>query len=513
MIAGIIYFLLLCFLIYKTNFFGILKDDVLNNKFFLFAFLFKTSGIAVFYYVYSRFYGGIDYSDTFHYFQDSQVIYSVSEWDFSEFVKLMLGLVDDQTHGTYLFEHYIHLTAIWEKSSDEFLYNDNRLIIRMNVMIYFISFGSYFVHALISSLLSFLGMNWIYKTFKFLFPGKEMALFLVWLVFPGIWFWTSGLFKEGPALFLMGLALISAKRLMIDRRRGWKVYLMFAFGVLLSFMFKTYILLPLLFFTIVFFAIVFVYPVQRKILIYLSTILFAIIASSALLKVFFNKGPVEIISDRQKTFIDVSHGGIFLLAKDSSMFIRLPYDFKTITIDSTLFRPTANISKGASYAYCDPEKPQDTLYVQSNADTTTAYTFYYYIPKAHSSFEVPLINNSTSQFFKILPFSLYITLFKPLFYDARNALDIVDSIENLLILLSLLLLIINCIRQKVIDPWHIYFLSIVLSALMIIGITSPNMGAIERYRAIVVPFLFMSTLLSLNYNPLSVLDKFFKKPL
>ncbi len=510
MIISAIYLVLFCFVIYKTSFFGVLKDEVLNNKFYLLAFLFKVSGITVFYVVYQRFYGGIYYSDTYHFFEDSKVIYSVSKWNFSEFVKLMLGVADESAN-TELFQKYLHLTGIWDKNPEELIYNDNRLIVRLNVLIHFISFGNYFVHALISSLMAFLGINWIYKTFAFLFPKKEIALFFVWLAFPGIWFWTSGLFKEGPALFLMGMLLISLKRVLSDKRYGTKNILMLFLSVVFSFMFKTYLLIPLLVFTVLFFGIVFVFKsIKHNAIVYLTSIVVMVFVSSFALKIFFSKSPVEVISDRQKNFIDVSRGGIFLLALDSSKFLRLPYDFKTVTIDSSIARPTAKISLGASYLYCDPMHEKDTLYCQNNVDTTTSYVLYYYFSKANSTFEVPAINNSTSTFIKILPYSLYITLFKPFFYDARNALDMIDSFENLMILISLLILAFNSFKDRKNGLWCLYFLSIAFCVLLVIGVTSPNIGAIERYRALIIPFIFMSTLLSLDFRPIEKLNKFLK---
>ena len=192
MIVFIIYCLLICFLIYRNGFFGVLKDKSLNRTFYLSAFLIKLSGLAAFFIVYMKMYGTVEHFDTDHYFNDSKVIYSVAQWDFAEFVKLMFGFQDDAQDGE-LFTKFIRYTSVWDENKDELLYNDNRLMLRFNALIHFISFNNYFVHALFGVLLSFIGINWIYKTFKFLFPGKEVWLFAVWLIFPGLWFWSSAL--------------------------------------------------------------------------------------------------------------------------------------------------------------------------------------------------------------------------------------------------------------------------------------------------------------------------------
>ncbi len=174
----------------------------------------------------------------------------------------------------------------------------------------------------------------------------------------------------------------------------------------------------------------------------------------------------------------------------------MPYDFSKV--DTLLGRNKVKIKKGVSYTYWEHSHQQDTLSMAYNTDTVRLFKLHLDLPPANSTIKIPLINNNYVSLIKTLPFALYITLCKPLFFDARNTMDQMASIENLFILAALLCFIWGSVKQRFLDPWPLYFLSIGLSVLLIIGITSPNIGAIERYRSLVIPFILMAALFVTN---------------
>lgn len=474
------------------------------------AFLIKLSGLAAFFIVYMKMYGTVEHFDTDHYFNDSKIIYSVAQWDFAEFVKLMFGFQDD-AQDSELFSKFLRFTSVWDEDKEELLYNDNRLMLRFNALIHFISFNNYFVHALFGILLSFIGINWIYKTFKFLFPGKEIWLFAVWLVFPGLWFWSSALFKEGPALFCMGLLLISLKRVLAEKSYSLKNILMLLLSVILSFSFKQYVMLPLLFFSLVFFIIYFKTNIKlNKSLIYIFTLLVVFVGANITLEKVKGKSMVGVLAERQKVFLDMSTGGLFLL--DSTRFIRLPYDtalIKTTKVINQIDR-YVTIKQGAHFMYWEHSHQQDTLYCTNNTDTLSEYQLFYTVNKANATIRVKPLGNTMLSLLQSLPTMAYITIGKPFFVDARNMMDMMASLENLIILLAIALCLYFVMRLRRLDPWLVYFISIVGVVLIVIGETSPNIGAIQRYRVLVVPFLLMCTVLVMPLKAALLGGKFFK---
>ncbi len=504
MIVFSLYFLALCFIIYRTHFFGIFKDEILNRKFILTAFVIKISSLAAFYIVYMRLYGTIYYSDTGNFFRDSGVINRIAFSNFGEFAKLIFGFQQDG-EGSYIFK-FLEPTTTWDKATDEVLYNDNRLVLRLHALIHFISFGNYFIHALFSCFLSFIGINWIYKTFKDKFQSKEIYFYLIWILFPGVWFWTSGVFKEGPALFVLGMLLISLKRVVAQRKYGFKNLLMLFIALQLSVAFKSYLMLPVLIATIVFFGVK--NRTDKKIgLKYAGILLIVFLILNLTMQFVFNKDAVKLLAERQRNFMDVSHGGLFLVNEEK--FIRTEFDYSLVEIDSTQKPVLAKLKPGIQYMYFMQTDMLDTLYEKSNTDTAW-YPLSYVIPKSNTTFQPAILVKDWLSFLIAIPYSLYIAAFKPFFLDARGTIDRVTSIENLILLLSLLWFIYNGIKNGFRDPHYVYFLSIVIMVLVIIGITSPNLGAMERYRALVVPFVLLTALLSSTIKDHSRLSNLFK---
>jgi hypothetical protein len=453
-----------------------------------------------------KLYGSIQYSDTGNYYRDSKAIHDISNTSFKEFFKVIFGLTENGK-GSFVFESYLKHTTTWDQSSEEIMYNDNRLMLRFHALIHFISLGNYYVHALFSCLLGFLGINWVYKTFKDSFKGKELYFFLIWVLFPGVWFWTGALFKEGPALFLMGWLLVSLKRTILLKKYSFKNSSMTLIGIVLSFLFKPYLMLPVMMATFLFFAalrftrtgIAFKYIFAFSLM-----LLFGNLACSIL----FKKDAVKILSQRQRDFLDMSEGGLFLLGPDK--FIRTQYDYSLLEIDSSQAEIKAKIKQGVPYTYWEHSHQQDTLYCLSNADTSTNYTFLYYVPRAHSTLHGPKLDGSWASFIKSVPYAEYICTLKPFFFDARNIPDVMSSLENLLILAAILFFLYSRLRHRSGNPYYCYFLSIPFLVFLFIGMTSPNLGAIERYRCLVVPFILITALLSSTINDPRMLSNFFK---
>ena len=82
MIAAAIYLLLILFLIYKNNFFGLLKDEQINSKIVTVLFLLKILAIPTFYLVYKKMYGGLEKFDAGKFYTDATIINDYAKADF-----------------------------------------------------------------------------------------------------------------------------------------------------------------------------------------------------------------------------------------------------------------------------------------------------------------------------------------------------------------------------------------------------------------------------------------------
>ena len=95
------------------------------------------------------------------------------------------------------------------------------------------------------------------------------------------------------------------------------------------------------------------------------------------------------------------------------------------------------------------------------------------------------------------------TLFRPFVTEADSFIKLVCCAENLLFLLLFLYM---CIRFKPIDNNQFRFILFTLCFMLVlyalIGMTTPNLGALVRYKIPVMPFLLCSMLMCTNFERL-----------
>jgi len=90
------------------------------------------------------------------------------------------------------------------------------------------------------------------------------------------------------------------------------------------------------------------------------------------------------------------------------------------------------------------------------------------------------------------PIAIVNVLFRPALWEAYNIQSYASAIENIAIFISLLLIIIS--PKKEIDNKNLFLftISFALSFIIIIGLSTPILGAISRYRIIPLLFIEMS---------------------
>jgi len=90
------------------------------------------------------------------------------------------------------------------------------------------------------------------------------------------------------------------------------------------------------------------------------------------------------------------------------------------------------------------------------------------------------------------PIAIINTLFRPMIWEANNTLAIFASIENMVILLLIILLTI--FPRKYVDDSNVLWFSMVFSVtyFIIIGLGTPVLGALSRYRIPGLLFFILS---------------------
>jgi len=415
--------------------------------------------------------------------------------NFPEYLKMLVGLQDD-SQGSFFFKTCIDTTYNWDNGPvKDFLYNDNRIVIRIHSLLHFIAFGSYFVHALFSCFFSFIGLFFIYRAFREYFQGKEKVFFLILCLFPTLWLYTGGLLKEGLTILFLGLILFSLKKLLQERIQI-KNILLFIPLLFISLLLKPYILFyALLFFGL--FQLISRTSLKFKSLIFIGSLISTVILVNFAAIAIKKKSLLQAAYQREKEFMDLSTGGIFLL--DSVKFVRVPYD--TNLVERVFNKPDSyRIKKGVHYTYWEHTHQQDTLYCAYNTNSASTYSLVYILPKAGSTINVI---QGSSNFPVIIARSFYYTMLHPFFYNAKSAMQLFASFENLFLIVCVIISFIGLLISKSEKLPAIAFILFGISLFIMIGISTPNSGAIMRYRSPAAVFIIISALYFIPLKKLS----------
>lgn len=134
------------------------------------------------------------------YFLDATKLASVAQESPTDYLKLVTGIYPSD--ATY--EHYTSHMEYWNRSYPSIVPNDNRIVIRINSLLTFISFGYYRIHLLFMAFFSFIGLLLIYKTILKLFSRLKRTLAIILFIIPSTVFWSAGVLKEPLLMLFLG---------------------------------------------------------------------------------------------------------------------------------------------------------------------------------------------------------------------------------------------------------------------------------------------------------------------
>jgi hypothetical protein len=382
--------------------------------------------------IYKYYYENPDQSDAFKYYLDGKVIFNVLKENPIDYLKIVTGIGND---AEYLHKYLDH-AEFWYKSFNYNLLNDNRFVIRINAIISIISFGSYWVHSVIFSFLSFTGLVAIYRVFSRFINYKYLLLISVFFA-PSVMFWSSSVLKESLIIAMLGMLLFNYFK-MLDKEKLFMSISFFIISFLLMLLLKFYVLFTLLP-SLIFY---FIYKLNKsKNSFYIFSAVYLII-----ILLFFNSNLftshnlVEIISAKQHDF-------------------------------NNLLDATKNVG---------------------------------------SRVILPILEPNFWSILKATPNALINSFFRPFFGDIHSVIVIPALFENILIILLILMSIVFFNGGKVKEnlPIILFITSFVLSLFILIGLTTPVLGALVRYKVPALPFLFVLFLIFIDFEKIK---KFFKK--
>lgn len=477
----IIYSVLFCFIIYKSKFFD---EALLSKKITISLFIFKIGiGILVSW-VYTYYYTENDFQK---YFSDSNTLYTLLLNDSEHFLEVVLN-GDKQKE-----------LLSWTGSFQDVNYNDSRTVILLNVFIRLFSGGAVLVHVIVFCFLSFLGTYALYKSFaKYLVADKKKFLILLFFI-PTVLFWSSGIFKESILLLALGL-LMYASDFGLNRIKTGKQMLVVLTAIVIMLFIKPYVLLAIFPGLIInLWHTYFPKPgIVFKYVLFFGLIVLAIVSVN---KLFPQKDIFKMIVNKQDKTVASAKGGVYLLGKN--YFIAVDYHSKEEYLVPTKKDSVFLIKQRAAYygwelGYQDNipfiKNANEKLFFE-NAVDTSAYKLVYEIAPSNSLIEPLLLEPSLGSFIKNAPAAFVRVLTLPLGEKQLKKMYYLNVLENCIFIIGLLVLLLGINKLVLIHPIVLFSFSFTLILFLLIGYTTPLIGALVRFKMPALPFLFFSILL------------------
>jgi hypothetical protein len=413
------------------------------------------AGIGV-YIIYAKFYGERSSSDMFNYFDDGNIIYS-SLWNNPlDYLRMVSGIGSDATH----LDHYYNTCNFWIKDFNYGLINDNRIVIRLNAVFRLFSFGNFHIHTLFMSFLSFTGLWGIFKIFEQNIPilnnAKQKILHRK-LLFNNIKYDNTNISLQKwtlifvifflPSVYFWTSALL---------KEG---VLMFAFGIFL------YNLSSLL-----------NNGVKLKTIISILLMIFILMISKFYVLLASIPGVLFLI------LIKKTNNNFFILKLISTIFIFL---IAIILLKHIGFDAPEILAN----------KQHDFINYTNS------------LKSVGSKIDIPLLEPNLINLIKNSPEALFRTLFRPSIFEFNNIMSLMAALENLLIVISLLLVILFFNPRNIKNPWLWFSILFTIVLFVLSGLTTPVLGALVRYKAPALPFLGVVFIYLFNFQKFINLTK------
>ena len=131
-----------------------------------------------------------------------------------------------------------------------------------------------------------------------------------------------------------------------------------------------------------------------------------------------------------------------------------------------------------------------TPYDFSNIIVTKQYHFIQMAKEfnAGSLIEIRKLDNSFLSFLLNTPQAIVNVLFRPFLWESHNILSLISAIENIFLILAILFCIIF-FQPNYKNIWFWFSVSFCIHLIILIGLTTPVLGAIVRYKVPCLPFI------------------------
>jgi hypothetical protein len=417
-----------------------------NYVYFKSAFLFKIFGGVFFGLIYVFYYGG---GDTTNYYSNTIPLVNLFYENSGDYFRIIFNW--DEIESTKGLDYFYYIKNNYFNENTGYplamMSGDPKTFAVCKITSLFMIFlgNSYFATTIVIAAVTFIPLWRLFLVFCEEFKGLEKPLSFAILFIPSVIFWGGGMMKDTYTFSATCLAVSSLYYLIKRKKIIWNLFLLLAaFYLIISI--KPYVLNVFIPCTGIWLFVIFV----KKI-----------------------KNPTIRILILPLAFGGAIIGSFFVLQSLGSSMDKF-------SLDNAI---------------------QTTQITQDDLKREEQY--------GSNNFDIGKMDGSISGMISKFPVATFAGLYRPLIVEARSAVMLLSGLENLVLIILTIMVIFKVkwkTMWKVMNQHEILFFCITFSIIFafMIGITTPNFGALVRFKIPLIPFLAAWLVIMKNYKKIEV---------
>ncbi len=316
-----------------------------------------------------------------------------------------------------------------------YVYFDPRtfFVIRVIAPLVIVSLNSYLITTILLASISYIGVWKCFRTAVSYYPSLMNKFAIAFLFMPSIVFWGSAILKDTFTFSATCWFIHSLDEIVFKRRKIWSNTLALFLCTMVIIIVKPYI--------------------------------FMVLFPAALLWIFHSR--ITAIKSTVVKFILVPVGGLLVLGSSAYTLTSLEDSLDKFSMDKAL--RTIEVS-------------------QEDLTRSEAYGSNY--------FEIGKLDGTWGGVLSKFPIAVNAALFRPYIWESRSVVILLSAVENFWLLIMALGTLLKArsflLRVLFGESRVMFFMLFALSFAFVVGVTTPNFGALVRFKIPMIPFFVAS---------------------
>ncbi len=356
------------------------------------------------------------------------------------------AFMNNPLHGIQLvFAGSEYSPETFQYASKIFTYGDlsSYFVVRMAGILDLITFHTYSATAVLFAVISFSGLWAMYHAFYKMYPRQHFGIAVAIFFIPSVFFWGSGILKDTITIGALGWATYAIYNLFFDKKHLVISVIILLFSFYTLYTVKIYILLCYI--------------------------------PAAILWIFSGR-----------------------ISKIKNVIIRF--------LVAPLVLGIAGVIGYYSVVKVGEEDPRYNIESMSNtAKTTAEWIHYVSIRDQGSAYTLGDFDYSPTGMLKKFPLAVWVSLYRPYFWEIHNVVMLLSAIESFILLLFTVYVVfrvglIKSMRLSSTKSILIFCFLFSIVFAFAVGVSTYNFGTLARYKIPLFPFFVAGLFILLDYS-------------